>query len=302
MRLSEPDPGPAPSRLTWPAKRFFWFLEKHLLWPISDAFRRNKSPRPRREADSGGGRSPLAWIGLTFLVALTGGAIAAAVYFHNQANESAGTPAVAQAPGGSEAGIVPGEATVPSTGNQAAPGDPAANADETLQGVAPDFEASAGQSDAGSPPNPNGSGGGSKNGDGSKGGKKAKGLVAPAPMPESPPLKTAWRFARTFTGYEIGEKGAAKDFTATATPELAGELRRNPPTLPADGDVPRATVMNVVKGQEEGRRLLVSVSLLRSGATSELRLALKQSGKKKPGKAGTPNGTYATWRVSEVRG
>ena len=47
--------------------------------------------------------------------------------------------------------------------------------------------------------------------------------------------------------------------------------------------------MNVVKGKKSGDTLDVSVSLMRSGATSELRLALEEGKKNK-------------WLVSEVRG
>lgn len=47
--------------------------------------------------------------------------------------------------------------------------------------------------------------------------------------------------------------------------------------------------MNVVKGEKKKDRMDVSVSLLRSGATSELRLGLTR----------TESGA---WQVSEVRG
>ena len=285
-RHTEPDPGAAPNRLTWPFKRLYWFLEDRILWPIADAFRRKGSPRRQR--------SPIAYIGVTLLIAIAGGATAAAVYFHNQANGDPDAAAVAQAP------AEPGTSVAPATGPGNAQTDPAGEAartpdDETLQGVVPSFEKSAGQSSDGSGSGSASGGSGSKSGNNSSQGKgkKKRVLVKPASPPKAPPLRVAYRFAQTFTGYEVGKKGAAKKFAATATPKLAKDLRRNPPKLPADGEVPRATVMNVVKGQKEGRRLLVSVALLRSGATSELRLVLKKAkGKKK----------NRPWRVSKVRG
>ena len=36
----EQDQTPAPSGLFWPFKRAWWAIEKHLLWPIADSFRR----------------------------------------------------------------------------------------------------------------------------------------------------------------------------------------------------------------------------------------------------------------------
>lgn len=287
-RRTEPDPGAAPNRLTWPFKRLYWSLEDRILWPIADAFRRKGNPRRQR--------SPVAYVGVTLLIAIAGGATAAAVYFHNQANGDPDAAAVAQAP------AEPGTSVAPATGPGTTQNNPAGEVartpdDETLQGVVPSFEKSAGQSGngSGSGSASGGSGSGSKTGNNSSQGKgkKKRVLVKPASPPRAPPLRVAYRFAQTFTGYEVGRKGAAKMFAATATPKLAKDLRRNPPKLPADGEVPRATVMNVVKGQKEGRRLLVSVALLRSGATSELRLVLKKAkGKKK----------NRPWRVSEVRG
>lgn len=298
-RLTEPIPDRAPNRLTWPVKRFFWFLEKRILWPISDTFRRNGNPDRRH--------SPLAWVGVTLLVALAGGATAAAVYFHNQANSDPAATVTAEAPAVPDTTVAPAPATsAPATGT------PSTSADETLQGVVPNFETSAGQSSgngsgssgsnsagsgSGNQDSGNGGSGNAGNGNSGNGKKKSKALVNPAPPPKSGPLKVAHNFALTFTGYEIGRKGAAKKFSATSTPELAKELRRNPPKQPDGVEVPRATVMNVVKGQKEGRLLLVSVSLRRSGATSELRLGMKRAGKGKKKAA-----KRARWRVSEVRG
>ena len=311
-RLTEPIPDRAPNRLTWPFKRVYWAFEKHVLWPVSDTFRRKpdfREPGDPGPADpysapqghpAGRRRSPLAYVAVTLLVALAGGATAAAVYFHDQAASDDANAVTAEAPATPDSTVAPVPATTPpGTGASSTPSD------ETLQGVVPNFETSAGQSSgSGSGSGTAGSGNrdtssdGAGTGSGANGKKKSKALVKPAPAPKSGPLKVAHNFALTFTGYEIGRNGAAKKFGATATPELAKELRRNPPKQPDGGEVPRATVMNVVKGQKDGRLLLVSVSLRRSGSTSELRLGMRRVAEGKSKKSAKKAG----WRVSEVRG
>jgi hypothetical protein len=66
-------------------------------------------------------------------------------------------------------------------------------------------------------------------------------------------------------------------------------LTARPPRLPSNGQVPKASVLNVVAGKKKGRRMEASVSLMRSGATSELRLELTRIDGKR-------------WLVSEVKG
>ena len=51
---------------------------------------------------------------------------------------------------------------------------------------------------------------------------------------------------------------------------------RRPPRLPANVTVPQAKVVNVVAAPSHGRDYPVSVSLLRVGITSELRLEMEQ--------------------------
>jgi len=261
---------PAPSGLLWPFKRAWWAVEKHILWPVSDSF--------RRMADAMRYRSPLAYVGATALVCLTAGAVATAVYFYNEANRPEAAPVVAEAPLGGDTVVAPVAPVEPPP----VAGSPAPSKDEedTLQGVAPDFDNSAKPS---------------KDKNSSNGGQKKDGqtlpatAVRPADTPDSPPLKVAHRFADTFVRYEVGQKKATRQLRRTATGKLAGELAARPPRLPSNGRVPRASVLNVVPGKRDGRRMEVSVSLIRSGATSELRLALtRQNGKR--------------WLVSEVRG
>jgi hypothetical protein len=77
-------------------------------------------------------------------------------------------------------------------------------------------------------------------------------------------------------------------FARTATPALAKALKDRPPRLPGSVKVPKAKVQNIVLGPRTGRQIEASVSLLRLGALSELRLTLTQR--------------HKTWAVSEVRG
>jgi len=278
-RLHEPDSDHAPGGLTWPIRRIFWFVEKHFLWRISDSFKWVGSVISRffRALTSGFSgsfryRSPSAYIGATMLLTLTGVAIAAAVYFHNEAKVSE-VPLTAQIPTESDNIIAANPAPVPDL-----PTTPPSEAkdDNTLKGVVPDLDRASATT-------------GKKSGTSANDPKSLpETVVRPADVPDSPPLKVAQNFAETFVNYEVGKKGVASEFEKTATPKLSKELKSDPPRLPSNGDIPKATVMNVVKGAKNGDTLDVSVSLMRSGATSELRLLLE--GKKNK------------WLVSEVRG
>jgi hypothetical protein len=91
-------------------------------------------------------------------------------------------------------------------------------------------------------------------------------------------ISVARDFAGAFVLYETGssDSGVRQDFGATATPALAKALLRRPPRLPANVKVPKAKVVNVVPAPSHGDVYPVSVSLLRVGATSELRLEMEQ--------------------------
>lgn len=127
---------------------------------------------------------------------------------------------------------------------------------------------------------------------------KASVAVKPAPPPagvdaagiDAAPDQVAWRFAQAFVAYEVGKvnKDDVAAFQATATGPLADSLGTDPPRLPAGTKVPQAKVLNVVPGAKAGKEMIVSVSLLRLEAASELRLTLRD------GKKG--------WRVAGVLG
>jgi len=104
----------------------------------------------------------------------------------------------------------------------------------------------------------------------------------PAELPDGPPagpaaVAVARKFADAFVVYETGGADEARsDFKATATPELTKALMRRPPRQPAGVEVPQAKVLNIVPAPSHGTIYPLSVSLLRVGATSELRLEMEQ--------------------------
>jgi hypothetical protein len=104
-------------------------------------------------------------------------------------------------------------------------------------------------------------------------------------------IAVARKFAGAFVVYETGGTTSTirKAFEATATPGVTKALLQRPPHQPAGVEVPKAKVLNVVPAPSHDRIYPVSVSLLRVGATSELRLELEQLKSKQ-------------WRVANVLG
>ena len=106
--------------------------------------------------------------------------------------------------------------------------------------------------------------------------------ATPAPAagpPAGPPaIAVARKFAEGFVVYETGGEASAyrEAFRATATPELKKALLRRPPHQPAGVKVPKAKVLNIVPAPSHGSAYPLSVSLLRVGVTSELRLEMEQ--------------------------
>ena len=91
-------------------------------------------------------------------------------------------------------------------------------------------------------------------------------------------IAVARKFAGAFVVYETGGETAEvrRAFKATAAPEVTKALLQRPPRQPAGVEVPKAKVLNVVPAPSHDRIYPVSVSLLRVGATSELRLEMEQ--------------------------
>lgn len=104
-------------------------------------------------------------------------------------------------------------------------------------------------------------------------------------------IAVARKFATAFVVYETGgeEAEVRRTFAATAAPEVTRALMQRPPRQPAGVEVPKAKVLNVVPAPSHDRIYPVSVSLLRVGASSELRLELEQLKGKR-------------WRVTNVLG
>jgi hypothetical protein len=119
--------------------------------------------------------------------------------------------------------------------------------------------------------------------------------AAEAEMTGPPAPKAAKRvarhFAEAFVVYETGgiDAKVRSNFRHTTTKQLAKALLQRPPRQPAAVKVPQAKVVTVVAGPSKGSVYEVSVSLLRVGVTSELRLAMEQG----PGKK---------WQVTNVLG
>ncbi|HXF31513.1 MAG TPA: hypothetical protein VN522_08320 [Solirubrobacterales bacterium] len=122
--------------------------------------------------------------------------------------------------------------------------------------------------------------------DGAEDGSELSGPPAPKAA-----KRVARHFAEAFVVYETGGVDAKvrNGFRRTTTKQLARALLQRPPRQPAAVKVPRAKVVTVVAGPSQDSVYEVSVSLLRVGVTSELRLQMEQG----PGKK---------WQVTNVLG
>jgi hypothetical protein len=122
-------------------------------------------------------------------------------------------------------------------------------------------------------------------------GKDEGGTELTGPPAPKAAKKVARRFAEAFVVYEVGgvDGKVRKAFAQTGTKQLSRSLLHRPPRQPASVKVPQAKVVNVVAGPSKGSVYTVSVSLLRVGVTSELRLELERGVGKK-------------WQVTNVLG
>ncbi|MFN8160310.1 MAG: hypothetical protein U0R52_04600 [Solirubrobacterales bacterium] len=242
----------------WPLENVAWWLRSRVAWPAEDAFRR------RGQA----GRTALA--GAAALV-IAGAGVTAAYVGTRGGSEPAPEPVARTVPEPAPAPVLAKPVAQPVAG------------EPTLHGAAPSFAPEADAAKPGSAPA----------GDHAS---KSEGTAAPPkPAPSGKalgpaPLRVAERFADAFVNYEVGRSSPAvhEAFSKTATAPLARSLARRPPRQPAGVKVPKARVLNVVPGPHRGGFVAVSVSLLRVGTTSELRLQLQQTARR--------------WRVSDVRG
>jgi hypothetical protein len=243
----------------WPFERAVWTLERSLVWPLEE----------RTDGWSGSVRASGA-------VALALLAVGAGVLGLLWASGSGGGSAI-HAQEVSAPAVTVAPVTTPT---EAAP---------VLHGAAPSFAPEAGggvaKADAGSvekAAEPVTSATVLRSGDG-----------ADAAVPAGPAANAvAHRFASAFVLYEIGRDNAKvrKTFAATATPSLAHALLRRPPRLPANVEVPKAKVLNIVPGPKHGDTYTMSISLLRVGVTSELRIDMQK------------DEDSGEWQVADARG
>lgn len=246
----------------WPFERAAWAIERAVLWPLGERFAGLRLSR------RGAGAAAL---GSLAVAAILLGAILLPKGSDTPPDRTAAPAQVADVP--------------------AQPQPPAEQPrGPVLRGATPDFRvgsetAVSKTSDAGEKPSagdsaasPSEADPASKTPAPSGDGAGAATTSSARPVPAGPAaMKVARRFSEAFVFYEVGERPArAKTvFGETATPELAAALRERPPRLPADARVPKARVVNLVPGPRDGKAYTVSVSLLRVGLTSELRLSLQ---------------------------
>jgi hypothetical protein len=253
-------------------------LREHLIWPLEDRFL----------ALGDAGRA-----------AVAGGAVVLALGIGTGGYSLA-------ASGGSEPTAAPVAAvTQPAPAPAPAP-EPEPEPEPTLQGAAPVFkapsedESKVGGSQAVEAPATGAAHTGNPATDtissSPAAGSAAASTSASTSSVDGPPagpaaIAVARKFADAFVVYETGgDKGTVrKAFAATATPQLTKALLRRPPRQPAGVKVPKAKVLNIVPAPSHGEVYPVSISLLRVGVTSELRLEMEQLKSKE-------------WRVANVLG
>ena len=151
-----------------------------------------------------------------------------------------------------------------------------------LHGVQPDFVPASGDAAATDTSAAEGSSGGAVTNDAATvvksepssapAAKDGEEVAGPAAM------EVAHRFAEAFVRYEVGLTDAKvrSEIAATSSPALTQALLKRPPRLPANVKVPKAKVLNIVPGPKQGNAYTLSISLLRLGATSELRIDMQK--------------------------
>lgn len=248
----------------WPFERAIWAIERGFVWPL--------------EERSGDWSASVRVLGIAALVLLAAGAGVLGLVWASGSG-SGGTPAVQEA-----AALV-----TPAVVHQAPPAAATAPA-PVLQGAKPDFaDAPQGSvtksSDASAGTESTATNSGSTAEVAKSAGSSAKAEASTSGTTIEPAgpaaTKVARQFANAFVLYEIGRATPEVHnvFNETATPRLAHELLRRPPRQPAGVAVPKAKVLNVVAGPHHGDTYTLSVSLLRVGVTSELRLDMERNPK-----------------------
>ncbi len=268
----------------WPLEKLAWTLEQRLVWPLGE--RLGYRAEPKRAA----GAAALAL------------AIAGIVAFGIVSGSGGGTPAVPS--GARTAAPIATSGPAPAAAPHPAP---------VLHGIAPDLTPRAGVSRAA--PRGKSKAAASTATTSPQGSSATATATLPAAAPSAAAIEVAHRFSNAFVRYETGKATPAvrAAFAETATPKLVHSLLRRPPRLPANVEIPQAKVMNVVPGPRLGKVYTVSVSLLRVGLTSELRLSMQHEGGAAPpaghegGGSTSPAserspGQSGGWKVTDILG
>lgn len=250
----------------WPFERAIWAIERGFVWPL--------------EERTGDWNPPLRALGVAVLALLAAGAGVLGLLWASGSG-SGGTSPAPEASAPVAAPVV-----------RRAPQPAAAAPAPVLQGAKPNFSDApqsgvSKSSGAGAESTVATSGSTSASGSTAEVAKSANSSAGDSPSasavtPAGPPAAAVARqFAGAFVLYEIGRKTSQVEttFHQTATPRLAHELLRRPPRQPAGVKVPKAKVLNIVAGPHKGDTFTLSVSLLRVGVTSELRLEMQRNPK-----------------------
>jgi hypothetical protein len=243
--------------IKWPFERAIWAIERGFVWPL--------------EERTDGWSAPARVLGVAALVLLAAGAGVLGLVWASGSG-GGGTSSAQQA-----------AAPVAPIVRQAPQPAPAASA-PVLQGAKPDFSAEPETGVAKSSAETAGPEGAAAAAGSTAEVARSAGAVdgtsgTTAAKPAGPAAtEVARQFAAAFVLYEIGRKSpeVRNVFNETAAPQLTRELLRRPPRQPAGVEVPKAKVLNVVAGPHQGDTYTLSVSLLRVGVTSELRLEMQR--------------------------
>jgi hypothetical protein len=235
--------------LRGPFERLAWVLEQRVVWPLQE--RAGELSPPLRSAAAAALAATAIALGVAGLLLATsgdgGGVPAARTVAARVAHQPRSAEPAAAAPAPILHGAVPLFAPA-------------------VKGGAKASHAPAEQAEAG--------GGGAAAIPADASGAASSATPAQVAGPEA--IAAARRFADAFVLYETGQVDpeVRAAFHATTIPKLSASLLRRPPRLPANVEVPKAKVLNVVPGPRLGDDSTVSVSLLRVGLTSELRLSM----------------------------
>ncbi len=247
----------------WPFERLVWIFEAKLVWPLRERLAGRRGPTS-------------AVAGVLGAVAL--GAVAlAAIQTTGDSSEGSSREALTSPPL---------SASEPATTPNAEPDEPVLQGAPPVLGLDGAVATAPPPGDAATEDVVR-----STEGAGTPDDEVASASASTKPVAAGPDaMKVARRFAEAFVVYEVGEQRALarETFDETAAPSLAGTLAKRPPRLPEQVKVPQAKVVNLVPGPRRGKAYSVSVSLLRVGVTSELRLELRRN--------------IDGWLVTDVRG